>query len=71
MTFKTETKIELSNIQNNLEWDYVKDINAIIAGKRGGGKSYLAMSAAFRMAGARVQLFVIDYKRSDFSRLKN
>lgn len=70
MTLKRSTSIELSNIQNNLEWDYVKDINAIIAGKRGGGKSYLAMSAAFRMAGSRVQLFIIDYKRSDFSRLK-
>lgn len=73
MTFKTGTKIELSNIQNNLEWDYVKDMNAIIAGKRNSGKSFLALSIAFRIFGKYPysQIFIIDYKRSDFSRLKN
>lgn len=73
MKFNHYQKIELSNMKNNLEWDYIKDINALIVGKRGSGKSFLGMYLAYQIAGTFPygQLFVIDYKKSDFSLLKN
>lgn len=73
MTFRNGHIIELSDTDKHLEWDYVKDINALIAGRRGSGKSFLAMYIAYKMLGIYpyTQLFIIDYKRSDFSRLKN
>lgn len=69
-TFFNNYEINISE-RNDLVWDYSKDINALIAGKRGSGKSWLAMHLALQVSGnfPYGQIFIIDYKRSDFSRL--
>lgn len=61
-------KIKLTK---TLEWDASKAINALIAGSRGMGKSYLTMSLMLRLANLSppTQIFAIDYKQSDISML--
>lgn len=58
-------------ISKSLRWDASKQISALIAGSRGMGKSWFAMYLAQSLAELKPssQLFVIDFKQSDFSRL--
>ncbi|MGX7367182.1 hypothetical protein [Enterococcus casseliflavus] len=52
-------------------YDAAKQINCLIGGPRGMGKSWLSMYIANKLATLEVptQLFIIDYKQSDASRL--
>lgn len=58
-------------LTNSIVWNASKAINAIIAGSRGMGKSYITMALMLRLANLSppTQIFAIDYKQSDISRL--
>ena len=57
-------------------WDTAKNINALLAGARGSGKSWLSMYIALKLAHlgddtqAQAQIFIIDFKQSDTFKLK-
>lgn len=54
-----------------ISWNAAKEINALLAGARSQGKSWLGMYLTMVLAklNPSTQIFVIDYKKSDFSRL--
>lgn len=58
-------------LTKSISWDASKAINALIAGSRGMGKSYMTMALMLRLANLSppAQIFGIDFKRSDISRL--
>ena len=58
-------------LTKSISWDASKAINALIAGSRGMGKSYMTMALMLRLANLSppAQIFGIDYKQSDISRL--
>ncbi|MFT9022283.1 FtsK/SpoIIIE domain-containing protein [Lentilactobacillus hilgardii] len=58
-------------ITKNVAWDASKQISALVAGSRGMGKSWFSMYLALKLATLPVpaQLFAIDFKQSDVSRL--
>lgn len=58
-------------ITKNVTWDASKQISALVAGSRGMGKSWFSMYLALKLATLPVptQLFAIDFKQSDVSRL--
>lgn len=58
-------------ITKSIKWNASQAINALIAGSRGMGKSYLTMSLMLRLANMDLptQIYGIDYKQSDISRL--
>lgn len=66
-----KSKYEIK-ITRSIEWDSSKAINALIAGSRGMGKSYMTMALMLRLANLSppAQIFGIDFKQSDISRLK-
>ncbi|WP_288396048.1 cell division protein FtsK [uncultured Vagococcus sp.] len=70
ISFFNNYEINLSE-NSDLNWNYVKDINALIAGKRGSGKSFLGLMMTKSIAGnfPYGQIFIVDFKRSDFYRL--
>lgn len=59
------------SLTQSIDWDASKAINALIAGSRGMGKSYITMALMLRLANLSppAQIFGIDYKQSDISRL--
>ena len=72
-TFFNNYEINISE-NSNLIWNYSKDTNALIAGKRNSGKTWLAMNLALKISGGSYpygQVFIIDHKQSDFSRLSS
>lgn len=58
-------------LTNSIVWNASKAINALIAGSRGMGKSYITMALMLRLANLSppAQIFGIDFKQSDISRL--
>lgn len=60
-------------LTKSISWDASKAINALIAGSRGMGKSYMTMALMLRLANLSppTQIFGIDFKQSDISRLNN
>lgn len=60
-------------ITRTIKWNASKSINALIAGSRGMGKSYMTMALMLRLANLSppTQIFGIDFKQSDISRLDN
>lgn len=58
-------------LTKSISWDASKAINALIAGSRGMGKSYMTMALMLRLANLSppAQIFGIDFKQSDISRL--
>ena len=58
-------------LTKSIGWDASKAINALIAGSRGMGKSYITMALMLRLANLSppAQIFGIDFKWSDISRL--
>lgn len=58
-------------ITKSIYYDAAKQINCLIGGPRGMGKSWLGIYIANKLATLEVptQLFIIDYKQSDASRL--
>lgn len=58
-------------ITKSIKWNASKAINVLIAGSRGMGKSYMTMALMLRLANLSppTQIFAIDYKQSDISRL--
>lgn len=59
------------SLTQSIDWDASKAINALIAGSRGMGKSYMTMALMLRLANLSppTQIFAIDYKQSDISML--
>lgn len=60
-------------ITKSIKWESSRAINALIAGARGMGKSYMTMALMLRLANLSppAQIFGIDYKQSDISRLNS
>ena len=60
-------------VTQSIRWNASKAINALIAGSRGMGKSYMTMALMLRLANLSppTQIFGIDFKQSDISRLNN
>ena len=58
-------------LTKSISWDASKAINALIAGSRGMGKSYITMALMLRLANLSppTQIFGIDFKQSDISQL--
>ncbi|WP_283601513.1 FtsK/SpoIIIE domain-containing protein [Ligilactobacillus aviarius] len=58
-------------LTKSISWDASEAINALIAGSRGMGKSYMTMALMLRLANLSppAQIFGIDFKQSDISRL--
>lgn len=58
-------------LTKSISWDASKAINALIAGSRGMGKSYMTMALMLRLANLSppTQIFAVDYKQSDISML--
>lgn len=58
-------------LTKSISWDASKAINALIAGSRGMGKSFMTMALMLRLANLSppAQIFGIDFKQSDISRL--
>lgn len=58
-------------LTRSIYWDSSKAINGLIAGSRGMGKSYMTMALMLRLANLSppTQIFGIDFKQSDISRL--
>ena len=52
-------------LTNSIVWNASKAINALIAGSRGMGKSYMTMALMLRLANLSppTQIFAIEYKR--------
>lgn len=59
------------SVTESIRWNASKAINALIAGSRGMGKSYLTMALMLRLANLSppAQIFGVDFKQSDISRL--
>ena len=60
-------------LTRSLHWDASKALNVLIAGSRGMGKSFMTMALMLRLAnlGPPTQIFGIDFKQSDISRVDN
>lgn len=59
-------RIELTK---NLIWNCSSQINALISGNRGSGKSFFAIYLLTEIARHKGQLFIVDFKNSDLARL--
>lgn len=59
-------------VTQSISWDASRAINVLIAGSRGMGKSFMTMALMLRLANLSppAQIFGIDFKQSDISRLK-
>lgn len=59
-------------ITKSIEYDCSRHINVLLAGSRGMGKSWFGMYLILKLAQLKssTQIYAIDYKQSDISRLK-
>lgn len=60
-------------ISKSISYDCAKAINIIVAGSRGSGKTWLVFAMLLQLfqLDTPTQIFVVDFKQSDFSRFKN
>lgn len=56
-------------ITDSLNWNCSGQINALIGGSRGSGKSFFSIYLLIEIAKHNGQIFVVDFKNSDLARL--